>query len=275
MRSEENCLDTMIKKTVIVNAMSSNHYPQSLNFIGSAQLNMPGTKIIVYDIGLNAEQVSELRTMCNVEVRYFNFSTYPEFMQPLKHFGWKPLIVKEVSLEHEIVVWADTSIRFKTSLKYHIFPYFLATNMTYIGIPHRSSANIVQFTHSQTVSYFNLTREMLTDFPQIQATFAIFWMKGEATTRIVNEWAKCATCEECIAPRGAVLGSGIDCLHKSKGAKGTEFVGCHRFDQSALGMIVYKIFGKGLAKIFTPIAYSTCEIRRSGDAIPRYNITQC
>ncbi len=83
----------------------------------------------------------------------------------------------------------------------------------------------------------------------------------EATTRIVNEWAKCAQCEECITLRGAVLGSGTDCLHKSKGAKGTEFVGCHRFDQSALGMIMYKEFGKGLAKIFTPIVYSTCEIR--------------
>ncbi len=228
----------------------------------------------MYDIGLNAEQVYEVRKMCNVEVRHFNFSIYPEFMRPLKHYAWKPLVIKEVSLDHEIVVWSDASIRLKTSLKEHIFPYFLATGMTYLMIPHGGSSNIVEFTHDGTLSYFNLTREMLTDFPQIQTTFGVFWMKGEVTTTILNEWVKCAKQEECISPRGAELGYAPDCMRKSKGVKGTEYVGCHRFEQSAIDMIVFKQFGKGLAKIFKPLSYHTCEISR-GDKIFRYNITKC
>ncbi len=272
--TKDNCLRIMIKKTVLVNAMSHNHFTESHNFIGSVQQTMPEVKIIVYNLGLKAEEVSELRKMCDVEVRYFNFSVYPKYVRRLQNFAWKPLIVKEVSLEHEIVVWADTSIRFYTSLTEHIFPYFLATGMTYIGLPLRGSSNIVQFTHDQTLSYFNLTRSMLTDFPQIQANFAVFWMKGEATTLIVNEWAKCAKHEACIAPSGAVSGSGKICVDKSKVVEATEFVGCHRYDQSALDMIVFKVFGKGLAKIFRPLAYSTCVCFR-GDRISKYNITQC
>ncbi len=191
----------------------------------------------MYDIGLNAEQVSKISKMCNVELRHFDFSVYPEFMRPLKHYTWKPLAVKEVSLEHldDIVVWSDTSIRFKTSLKEHIFPYFLETNMSYFGIPHGTyRVNIAQFTHNQTISYFNLTRDMLTDFPQIQSGLAVFWMKDNAARRIVNEWAECANHEECIAPHGTTGGNGQQCMKNSKGPKGTEFVGCHRFDQSAL-----------------------------------------
>ncbi len=45
--TKDNCLHTMIKKTVLVNAMSHNHFAESHNFIGSVQQKMPEVKIIV------------------------------------------------------------------------------------------------------------------------------------------------------------------------------------------------------------------------------------
>ncbi len=74
--------------------------------------------------------------MCNVEMRTFNFNSYPADVAPnaLTNFAWKPLLVHEISLEYEIVVYTDSSIRFKTSIKQHIF----RANVTLVALPTKS-----------------------------------------------------------------------------------------------------------------------------------------
>ncbi len=265
-------------------ATSSNHFRESHNLIGSIQQEMPGAKVIIYDLGLIASQVTEVHKMCNVELRPFNFQKYPAHVTPhtLMNYAWKPLIIREVSLEYEIVVWSDTSIRFHASLKKHIFPYFLTTNLTLVGIPFRKSLlsttknshNIAQVTHDASIAYFNLTRTALTRLPPIQCTFLTFWMSNDSVEKVVKEWAECAMHELCIAPEGATVGNFGICKKEFGGPEATHYSGCHRFDQSALNLILYKHYGRGLAEIFDPLAHNTCTINRD-DFTQKFTIKQC
>ncbi len=265
----EDCVDLMLNRTVFVTAMSGNHFNESYNLFGSIQDKMPGAKIIVYDLGLTSVQVSAIRQMCNVELRPFHFDSYPAHVHNLYKYAWKPLIINEVSEEYEIIVWADTSIRFKTPIQQHVFPYFLKANLTYVGMPGRVNANIAQLTHDGTISYFNLTRKELSELPQIQATFGAYWITAPVR-KILDEWVDCAMHENCIAPKGATL----VCRRPYGGLENTEFAGCHRFDQSALDLILYKHYGKDLHHNLRPVAESTCSIERA-DTTHAYKIQQC
>ncbi len=158
-------------------------------------------------------------------------------------------------------MYTDSSIRFHASLKERIFPYFLTTNLTLLGLPFFDNSNIVQYTHDNTLLYLNLRREELTDLRQIQFGFAVFWMSNDIVRSILDEWVDCAMHENCIAPKGA-LRNHPDCGKKLGGPPATVYCGSHRFDQSAINLILYKRYGKGLYRLFKPISYSTCKVQR-------------
>ncbi len=274
--SQEMCLDRMLNKTVFVVAMSNNHYSESHNLFGAIQQWMLNPKIIVYDIGLTAQQVAEVSKICLVEVRPFRFDRYPEHVTPhtLTNYAWKPLLMREVTREYEIVVWTDTSIRFHASLKEYIFPFFLSTNLNVMGLPYRyPRCNIATYTHDGMIKYLNLTREELTRLPQIQSGLVIFWMNSDTVERIVHEWADCALHLDCISPKGAVK-EVPNCSDYVKGPDITVFGGCHRYDQSALDLILYKHHGKGLYEKFRPVVNRTCTAKRH-DVGTDLKITYC
>ena len=50
-------LDSIFKRTVIVTAVSSDHFMEVQRMIGMVQTVMPKTRIVVYSLGLSTEQV--------------------------------------------------------------------------------------------------------------------------------------------------------------------------------------------------------------------------
>ena len=58
--------------------------------------------------------------------------------------------------------------------------------------------------------------------------------------KMIQPWAGCALLQECIAPAGATL---FGCHGNGSKHKNWRYIGCHRFDQSALNVILTKEFG--------------------------------
>ena len=78
---------------------------------------MPDTEVIVYDLGLTAQQVKQIESYCNVkEVRPFQFDRYPKHTKMLFKYAWKPFIIKEMVDEYELFFYCDASCRMKGSL---------------------------------------------------------------------------------------------------------------------------------------------------------------
>ena len=243
-RNRSNCVDILLERLVIATGISSNHYQEAMaGMIGSAQRMMPKTKIIVYDLGLTAEQRDNLSRICGVELRTFNFSKYPDHVSPktLLEFAWKPIIAGELSKEYEVIMWGDSSVRLLEPLQKHVFPHFLDVDHPFVATS--VSIDIVPMTHNKTLEYLNVARESMRNLTTIQAGCWVIWLT-EKTKRLLNSWADCALHKECIAPEGATVG-GCDL---GLARQDVHYCGCHRYDQSALDVILFREFGKEIWK---------------------------
>ena len=246
-KTRTNCIDIMVERLVIATGISSNHYQEAMaGMIGSVQRMMPKTKIIVYDLGLTVEQRDNVSRTCGVELRTFNFTKYPDHVSPgtLNNFAWKPLIAAELSKEYEVIMWGDSSVRLLEPLQKHVFPHFLDVELPFVGT--LAYAVIVQMTHNKTLEYLNVSRESMKGLRTIQGGCWVVWF-NDKTKRLLNSWVDCALHKECIAPEGSKKGP---CNQRKLGLTRNDvnYCGCHRFDQSALDVILFRDFGKTIWK---------------------------
>ena len=233
------------EKFLVVSAISSNHHIEEEDMIATAQHFFPNSRIIIYDIGLKQTEINTLKKYCNVEVRTFPFDKYPPHVKNLHTYAWKPLIIQAAAQEADFIFWADSSVRFVKNfddtfsklddfpIKGHLHPI----------------CKIVHVTHDATLKYLNVTREMLGQVVGIEAGIMLV-KTNELAMHIINLWRSCALEVSCIAPEGSQV-YGCD---YGKGKPTTiAYIGCHRFDQSALNSILIRDYGK---EVFTKILNS-------------------
>ena len=232
------CEDFLYCRLVVVTAISSNHFNEAQDLIGSVQSKLPYTQLIVYDLGLYARHKAQLATYCNVEVRPLDFSKYPPHAKILKTYAWKPIITAEISREYEVILYGDASMRIINTEK---LPSFLL-KFPYVGGP-IDDRPITVATHDSTLKYLklNLSREMAAKEMSftIEAVFCV-WFTESIREKWLKRWLDCALHAECIAPPGS---SPYGCKPYNPSDKGI-YIGCHRFDQSALNVILYQEFGR-------------------------------
>ena len=105
---------------------------------------------------------------------------------------------------------------------------------------------VVSLTHDGMIAYLKLnqTREQIyMDMKQTyQGNSFCMWMTKTFQEKFLSNWVDCASHQECISPKGAsVSGCSLNNINLP-GYKG-EYAGCHRYDQSALNLILYREFG--------------------------------
>ena len=234
------CVDVLLCRMVAVTSLASNHFAEAQDNFGSLQKYFPHLKIIVYDIGLTESDRNQLVTYCNVEVRNFPFDKYPDHVRNLGTYAFKPLAVSEVAREYDVILYGDSSVRMKSSdmatvLKSIVkFPFVS-------GSPHWPA--IVSLTHDGMLEYLHMkqSRRELVNFVGTQAGVWLMWANSLMKKRVINAWVDCALNKRCIAPEGALVGP---CNLNDWGSLNVgNYVGCHRFDQSALNMIFAREFG--------------------------------
>ncbi|XP_033627697.1 uncharacterized protein LOC117290413 isoform X2 [Asterias rubens] len=229
-------LDEIFKRTVIVTAISSNHYKEGKVMISTAQNVMPNTRIVVCDLGLIPSEIRELSTFCNVEVRSFKFSKYPPHVKDLLNYAWKPALIKELLYEFGAVFWADSSVRFRRSI-------LLLTD--HLKTFHGFIPQVANYDSSGTFSVVDLTHPAMFDYlkvdidtfrkdtgftPKPRGGILYFVNSSYINEKLLQPWVDCSMVIECIAPHGSQN------PHKKK-MKGYYV---HRYDQSALAILMYK-----------------------------------
>ena len=224
---------------LIVSAISSNHYEEAKDMIGSAQHFLPTRRIVIYDLGLQESQRKELKKFCNVELRKFDFEKYPPYVKSLDKYAWKPIIIRQLAHEAEYIFWGDSSIRFvkdfeSTFSKLDKFPLK----------GHHHNPDIVQLTHTGTLDYLNVTREAMQNVNGIEGG-VVLYKTNEVAMHIIDVWYDCAMHEDCIAPKNTGI---YGCNFSLAKPGSTKYIGCHRFDQSALNVVIVREYGKKVYK---------------------------
>ena len=148
-------------KLVVVSSVSSNHLSEATEMIVSVQRYMPSTRLIMYSLGLTSGEMELLRSYCNVELQIFDFDKYPTLAYSKNHlrtFGWKPVVVKEVSEQYEVMMYFDSSVRLNGPISEKVLKY-LWSSPAFIAGPwigngcYKSNKPIVSFTHDATLQY--------------------------------------------------------------------------------------------------------------------------
>ena len=236
------CTDFMLCKIVVVTGFSSNHFMESKDFFGSIYKHMPNTKIIVFNLGLKPNEVKELKSYCSLEVRDFQFDHYPKHMEDLYSYAFKPLMLEEISKEYELILYCDASCRLQkpiNSLLKHLVRFPLVG-----GSP--STFPMTTTTHDGMLKYLklNYSRAVLSHVhASIEANSLIMWFTALLKEKIMKYWVDCALHRDCIAPQGSSrFGCGMY-IYLHPEVLGEKYAGCHRYDQSAINLILFREFG--------------------------------
>jgi len=106
---------------------------------------------------------------------------------------------------------------------------------------------IISFTHNGTIDYlkFPPSRQHMATWGTLQAGCWLMLANNIMMEKVIQPWVDCALHQECIAPAGATL---FGCYGDGSEYKDGRYIGCHRFDQSALNIILAKEFGVQLFK---------------------------
>ena len=251
-------LQELATSLVVVTGISDNHFEEAMDMIGSVHHFLPDTKIILYD---GKSHLQALQDIENIEVRYYNFTNYPDFGKTygLGGFTWKAHIVNEVSKQYSVFLWLDASARLRKPLTdgflQRLFHFSLAA-----GHKHCKNTNMVAFTVDSTLEHLHLTRESMRGVVGFQANILLFKMDNN-TQFLINQWVDCALNKKCMY---GVNRPKQDCMWR-RPDQGTHILynGCHRFDQSSLNFIVAKYFGKKRAnEIAVQVCIKTFDVIR-------------
>ena len=237
-----SCIDLMACKTVVLVAISSNHWNESLDAIGSIQNMMPNTKIIVLDLGMWKSQIKQTQRLRNVEIVKFPFDAFPPHVQTLMTYAWKPIAIQMILSKYEVVLYLDASIRLTSPLvrilpDLQYFPFKIYSISRYDGA----------YTMEETYEYLKITRKQVSKLYQKETGFQLYRNCSLLHERILSHFVDCALHEECIAPPGS---SPFGCDNKKyeeqveniEKIDVIENIGCHRFDQSAMTSILEREF---------------------------------
>lgn len=242
------CVDYLYCRLVVLAAFSGEYFKLGQDMIASVQHNLPNTRIIIYDLGLTAEQQVSIASYCNVELRFYDHMRYSRHAKDLYKYAWKPIITAQVSKDYDLILYGDASLR--------IFPNFLENLLpSMLDFPYASGPlqdfPIISLTHDSTMQYLDLKLSRQEAVKELQfslnAAYCL-WATDVLREKFLKPWVDCALHEDCIAPAGT---SAYPCTIRDILIDQGQYAGCHRFDRSASSIILYREFGRDVLERFS------------------------
>jgi Protein of unknown function (DUF1647) len=182
-----------------VSGASSNHFKSLKNLIQSVLKFYPGEPFIVFDLGLEQQEVDEIKNI--VKVEKFDYSHWPEHVN-IKNdqaggYAWKPIIIHEVAKRTgKAILWLDAGDVVVAPLE----PVFSIIEKNGYFSP-CSSHNIRKFCMAKTLEYIKIPDDHL-NFPSIAAAIVGIDINHSLGSRVLEEWFKLSLIKECILPEG-------------------------------------------------------------------------
>jgi len=211
-------------EVAFVTAADSTHSRSLLQLLESLATWELGSKIVVFDLGLNTNQREKLDQKCieigNTEVRTFVYENYPDYFNievNAGQYAWKPVIVSKIASELETpFIWMDAGNLINKRLSW--VRRFLKRDGFLCP---SSSGTIRDWTHEGMLKCLNVSSELLT-LTNLNGAVIGFDPRLPRVQDLIDRWAACALRQDCIAPSGSTREN-------------------HRQDQAALTVLAYQV----------------------------------
>lgn len=189
-----------IEPLTIITGASSNHFKSLKQLLESADLHEPKTPIIVYDLGLTAQESKQLQGPYR-KVLKFSFQNYPSHVNIHKHAGqyaWKPIIIADTlnSVQGNIF-WLDAGCKIEeplTELRTYLIKHGLYTP--------RSGGTIQDWTDPATMRKLHVTQDVAKMSNRAGGVVAIKW-ECPVSRSLIQRWKLLALNKAIIAPKGS------------------------------------------------------------------------
>lgn len=194
-------------RLVVVTGSSSNHFSVMTKFLLPSlreYLNPVESKVIVYDLGLSEPESQTLtKEFPALELRVFNFSSYPSFFDinvSAGEYAWKPVIIHSVIQSHRqsTVLWMDAGDALVGNLA-----NAMAQMRSSGAVSTCTSGSVSDWVHAGTTQAMKLQPGQYADRPMSNAAFVGFDASNTTIVGLVQKWYECALDRECIAPLGS------------------------------------------------------------------------
>ena len=208
---------------IFVTAAEKNYFNQLESLLKSYNQYLTN-KLIVYDIGLDGNQLQYLKeNFEKLEIIKFQFNQYPKFIgeyfdDKLGNYAWKPIIVDQVMQQHKSkVVWLDSGNLVTKKI------IFLKIALTASGLVVPTSSNTIKdWTHPRTIQYIGINKKYLNSNNYASGLIG-FDYNSKKAKNISELWCKFSQIQECISPKDSSRAN-------------------HRQDQAVLTLLLYKYF---------------------------------
>ena len=181
----------------------------------------------------------------------------------------QPIIAKLVSQLYDAIMYGDASLRMKSCNMSHALEHLLV--FPFLNLC-PTSFHAIEFTHDAMMEYLQYPKHPkdIAQLKTLQGGCYLMWANSVLQEKLIELWLDCALHQECIAPKGSKLWP----CHFTKVHDG-HYIGCHRYDQSALNLILAREFGvDGVLKaVNTTITHPTWRVDRY--KTNHYNLSYC
>uniref|UniRef100_A0A915IXJ5 Uncharacterized protein n=1 Tax=Romanomermis culicivorax TaxID=13658 RepID=A0A915IXJ5_ROMCU len=255
---------------IFVTAFSDNHFHEAMNLMESIKTQYKEKIVVVYDIGLNNDSIQSVKTKFpNIlhSIKKFPFEIYPKFVSNLLEYRWKPLIIARELKHWPSIVWMDSSIvhhkHVENILKFYkncsqISKIFAKCSRYPWHMFDFTGHSIFAATKSGMYDFLPVPKEQSSNISMIGANIQLVFGTKKLKRQILRYWVLCALEEKCMAPDGSNLGCNFENDRYSRYAE------CHRFDQSALNILLAWANDFYLDRYYSSNFSSIFEVRRFG-----------
>lgn len=188
---------------------------------------------IIYDIGLYETELNLIKAHCGCEVREFRTSAYPNHVADITNFAYRPIIIQSIVEEFGSAIWMNPDMLFTqaSDLKQLVYrgtrDFFMWQPKEFIGT--------IAFTDPKMFQYLGESRCCYLEAGLVDMSTIVIYRTNTSWSALMKPWLKCALNHDCIAPAKSRYSGCFE-------MRSPKTTGCHRYDQSALSIIMDRVY---------------------------------
>ncbi|KAL3848590.1 hypothetical protein ACJMK2_019439 [Sinanodonta woodiana] len=217
----------------IITAVRQTTMEPVMQLISSIQNYLPGRKVYVYDLDLNKFQKKQLMAICGVRVRLFMKDLFPNYISNYDDYHWRPLVIQTALAEFGHIFWINPTFQLISA---ELAPLVHDSHERGVSVIAQSvSYSTFAVTHPEMLKFIKSDKAKLTHHPHLEIFAMMIHNTPEVHENIMKLFTACALEKACLAPDGAKW----QCQWDFTGRK---HANCHRYDESALNILLKNMF---------------------------------
>jgi len=225
----------------IVSALEPGQGELGLGLVLSVRHFLPATSLVLYDLGLGRGEREVLERHCNsstCSLHTFDFSPWPSHVRELHLHVYRPIAIQLVLREVGSVVWMAPDHRLTSSSLSPWVERAREVGVVAWQVGEGGGTATTALTHPRMFEFFPSTKYEDLAFQHMVSASVLLLVYTRATHhRLMLPWLQCALTEACINPIGA---QDSGCRFDKKPQY--RYSGCHRYDVSALNIVLGEMF---------------------------------